>query len=514
MCCQTIVADTAAGIGCGGPCWTGTRTVPVRSGFRGRQTPEYYYRACSARTRAADGGRQSAGSGDRFQTVRNIGVSFGLLLASSCLGAALTGPVLTVRSSTSQFIVRGPTLSQLYTNAPVGDSALVELDPNILAVTCERIKQALLRELTLPDLWRGRIYIEIYSAWSTNQVPVILAKPYLDGWHYQMELPAWIDTTKLVRGLTQVLLLEIANRGAGLRSAEIPLWLSEGLSRQLIESSELDLVLAQPKWNFNHVNVTWQARQAIRRDPLKDARERLQSHAALTFAKLGDTLPDPVPEETWKTFQASAQLFVNQLLQLPGGRATLVELLYEMPYYLNWQSAFLSAYRAWFPRLLDVEKWWAVVLVHFTGQDPTQAWSIPLALQKLDETLHPPALVSTQRKDMPQRAKLSIQQIITDWDYLRQRIALKGVTAQLLVVRFKTPPELLSLVDDYRATIENYLNKRDQVGFARSLPGLPPMRADLLVRDVVRRLNELDEIRALLPAPNGESANTSAKAIK
>ena len=139
------------------------------------------------------------------------------------------------------------------------------------------------------------------------------------------------------------------------------------------------------------------------------------------------------------------------------------------------------------------------MLVHFTGQDPTQAWSIPLALQKLDETLHPPALVSTQRKDMPQRAKLSIQQIITDWDYLRQRIALKGVTAQLLVVRFKTPPELLSLVDDYRATIENYLNKRDQVGFARSLPGLPPMRADLLVRDVVRRLNELDEIRALLP---------------
>ena len=156
----------------------------------------------------------------------------------------------------------------------------------------------------------------------------------------------------------------------------------------------------------------------------------MQSHSALTFAKLGDALPDPVPEETWKTFQACAQLFVSQLLLLPAGRATLVEMLYELPFYLNWQSAFLNAFRAQFPRLLEVEKWWAVVLVHFTGQDPTQAWSVPVALQKLDEILHPPVLVSRERKDMPQRAKLSVQQIISDWHYLRQRITLKGVTSQ------------------------------------------------------------------------------------
>ena len=185
-------------------------------------------------------------------------------------------------------------------------------------------------------------------------------------------------------------------------------------------------------------------------------------------------------------------------------------MLYELPFYLNWQSAFLNAFRAQFPRLLEVEKWWAVVLVHFTGQDPTQAWSVPVALQKLDEILHPPVLVSRERKDMPQRAKLSVQQIISDWHYLRQRITLKGVTSQLLVARFKTPPELLSLADDYRVTIENYLNKRDQVGVSRSLPGLPPMRADLLVRDAVKRLNELDENRASLRTTNAPPVNTLA----
>ena len=329
-----------------------------------------------------------------------------------------------------------------------------------------------------------------------------------------MELPRWIEKPKLVRGLVQVLLLEIANRNAGLRSAEVPLWLSEGLAQHLIQSSPVDLILQPPQWNLNRVNISWQMRQGVRRDPLRDAHERLQSHAALTFARLSDALPDPVPEETWKTFQASAQLFVSQLLLLPAGRATLVEMLYELPYYLNWQSAFLNAYRAHFPRLLDVEKWWAVVLVQFTGQDPTQAWSIPVALEKLNETLHPSVLVSATRKDLPQRARPSIQQIITDWEYLRQRIVLTGVTSQLLVVRFKTPPELTSLVEDYRATIESYVNKRDQAGLARSLPGLPPTRADLLVRDAAKKLNELDQKRASISATNAPPANALARPAK
>src|SRR5439155_802236 len=83
---------------------------------------------------------------------------------------------------------RIPAGAQPSTNSGLDDSPLIELDPNILAVTCERIKQALLRELTLADLWRGRVYVQINSALSSNQAPLVFAMPYLNGWQYQVEL--------------------------------------------------------------------------------------------------------------------------------------------------------------------------------------------------------------------------------------------------------------------------------------------------------------------------------------
>ena len=445
--------------------------------------------------------------------MRTLAILLSSLIASA-VSAALSDSMRTVNSSSGQFVVRGPAVAQLSTDSGFVDSTLIELDPNRLAVTCERIKQALLRELTVADLWRSRVYLEINSAMSTNQAPIIFAKPYLDGWQYQVELARSIEKSKLVSGLVQVLLLEIANRNAGLRSAEIPLWLSEGVAQALAHESEADLVLPRPQRSFNLVNLSWQARQAARRDPLGDARGRLQTHAALSFTKLGDGMPNSAPEETWKTFQASAQLLVSELLRLPRGRPRLVEMLYELPYYLNWQSAFLNAFRGLFPRLLDVEKWWAVTLTHFTGQDPTQAWAMPVALQKLDETLHPPVLVSASRKDMPQRSRMSAQKIINEWDYLRQRIVLKGVTAQLFSVRLKSPPELVALVEEYRASIENYLAKRDQIGMARSLPGLPPLRADFLVVDVVKKLDELDAKRAAVSVTNAPPVSPSGKPAK
>src|SRR5437660_3443156 len=208
----------------------------------------------------------------RYKTVKTIATILSSLMVFSAGAASPTGPVRTVSSSTGQFIVRGPSISPVGTNSQGAEAGLIELSPDILAISGERIKQALLRELTLGDLWRGRISLEISPVLSTNQAPIIVAKPFTDGWQYQMELPRWIETPKLLRGLVQVLLLEIANRNAGLRSAEVPLWLSEGMSQHLIRSSEVDLILSQPQWNFNRVNISWQARQGIRRDPLKEAR--------------------------------------------------------------------------------------------------------------------------------------------------------------------------------------------------------------------------------------------------
>ena len=142
-----------------------------------------------------------------------LAIILGSLTASAALAALPDRGVRTVNSSSGQFVVRGPALTQISTNAAFTDGSLIDLDPNILAVTCERIKQALLRELTMVDLWRGRVYVQINSTLSANQAPIVFAKPYLDGWQYQVELARSIERPKLVSGLVQVLLLEIANRG-------------------------------------------------------------------------------------------------------------------------------------------------------------------------------------------------------------------------------------------------------------------------------------------------------------
>ena len=405
-----------------------------------------------------------------------------------------------VQSSSGQFIVWGAPFTPASSDPSPTDPGLIRLDPNILAVTCERIKSVLLRKLILADVWRGRIFVHIDPAMPTNQAPNIWVKRYLDGWQYQITVPTWIANVKLVRGLIHVLLLEIANRAAGLRAGEIPLWLSEGLSQELIASSELELALPQPQLNINRVSIIRQMREDHMRDPLKRVRERLQTHTAFTFGKLGEPLPDPPPEETWKTFQASAQLFVHELLLLPGGQHAIVRMLHRTPFHLNWQTAFLEAFGERFPRLLNVEKWWAVVLLSHTGHDPDQAWTPPVALEKLDEVLHPPVLVSTDRQDLPQRKRMSLQQLIGEWDYLRQRVVLRTVLGQLPVLRLKTPPELHPLVGEYRATIEDYIERRDKAGMVPSLPGLARQRSESLAGNVIRNLNDLDSKRAGLSA--------------
>ena len=47
----------------------------------------------------------------------------------------------------------------------------------------------------------------------------------------------------MIRAIVQTLLLEVANRQARERSAEIPLWLAEGLTQHLLAAAEADLVL-------------------------------------------------------------------------------------------------------------------------------------------------------------------------------------------------------------------------------------------------------------------------------
>lgn len=421
-----------------------------------------------------------------------------------------------LRSSTGQFVVsapsvlrdgRGPALTA-DTNAPV----LIELEASALLLTCERVKKALLWELGVAaDRWSGTIYVVVNPAIENGRPPFIGAQAFTGGWQYRMELPRQIAPLALLRGIVQVTLMEMANRAAGTRSAEVPLWLSEGFTLHLARTSLIDIVVTPPREVVNRVHVRSVIRDTKRPDPLAQARDRLQSHAAMGVSRLGDITPDDLAGETWLTFQASAQLFVHSLLQLPGGRACLYRTVHQLAAYYNWQSAFLASFSPGFTSMLDVEKWWSVTLFHFAGQDPMNAWSAKVAAGRLEDVLRPPVLVSQGRADLPRRTRVPLQQMIREWDFPRQRPVIQGVTAQLMAMRVKLPPEQAHVADQYRAVLTDYLEDRLRLARARPVVLAPTGAAIRLVEETAQKLARLDQARAAAGQPAAEPAKTEAR---
>ena len=68
--------------------------------------------------------------------------------------------------------------------------------------------------------------------------------------------------------------------------------------------------------------------------------------------------------------------------------------------------------------------------------------------------------------------------------------------AQLRVLQSRISPDLLKLTVDYRRTLEDYWARRSRVGSSPQMKGLVGESLPLLVRDAVRQLNQLDQIRA------------------
>ena len=456
--------------------------------------------APSTVSRGCAGGDVTLGRGHRWLALGPGLLSISQLLALTlCFGLLL--PVVTgqtpaspphaLRSSSGQFVV---SFQEGRRTSPA--AGLTALEPGTLLLTCERVRQALVAELQQADPWQGWIYVVINPALTNNHPPVIGAQLFTQGWQYRMDLPPAIEAQKLVRGLVQVLLMEAANRSLPARSAEIPLWLSEGLTQQLLHSALVDLVIEPPAPGDQRVptrRMTW---QRLRPDPLEPSRTRLRTHAALSFRRMAEIGGDQVAEETWMTFQASAHVFLGYLMQLPQARPALDTLLRQLPYHLNWQTAFFQVFAPVFPRLIDVEKWWSVVLVDFTGLDPMNAWSREVALQKLHDALNPPVLVADSRDRLPRRHRIAVQQILSEWESVGQRLLLQNVVNELLTLRVKMPPELGELSEAYRMAIANYLERRKDLSGARARIGLPDTGSDRLVRTTIQTLNDLDQRRA------------------
>ena len=412
-------------------------------------------------------------------------------------------PVHSFQSHSGQFVVALPRfsappsrLSNLATN-----KALLRLEPTLLTVSCERIKQLLWREIGATTPWQGKIFVVLFPAVTDNDPMTITCEHSPDGWRYRLELPDTIARPRFVRALVQILLLEIANRNANGRVAEIPGWLAEGLTQQLRASSEMEIILPPPSPAAGGIAIATSEINAQKGHPLERAHRELCAHPALSFEQLSWATPDQFAGPNGDLYTASAQLFVEELLQLNDGPACLRAMLAELPRFYNWQLAFLRAFRTHFQRPLDTEKWWALRVVHFTGRELAQTWPQAESWQKLNQAVQAPVQLRTAANDLPLRADVPLQTVVREWDRARQTEVLQDRIRELSLLRQRVAPEVVALADSYRLVLETFLQSRDR----SSLLYLFRRKAALnkASEQAIKDLDSLDTQRlAMRPAPN------------
>jgi len=409
------------------------------------------------------------------------------------------------RSVSGQFIISGRVGSRLAAMPGIATNAdFIRLEPALLAVSAERLKEALGRELN-PDLrgWtpagpvRGRVYLVLHPAQSPDETVTIISRYSPDGWDYQVQLPDVLPRTRFVRALTGVLLLQAANHNSQRGdSAEVPAWLVDGLAQEFLAAEWQQLVLSSPARMVNGQpsRRTLTTTQGL--DSLAAARRALCDHAALTFGQLSWPTEAQLSGADGGVYRASAQLFVDDLLELKEGPAHLRTMLETLPKCYNWQTAFQAAFQDVFPRPLDVEKWWAVSVVNFVAREPGPAWTPGVSRDKLDEILRVPVEMRPASNALPAHVVISFQAVLRNFDRARQAAILQPKLRDLELSQLRMATPFAVLADGYRRALAEYLDPGKRI---RPLPRFgkhPPLvSAQPTVAETLERLDALDAQR-------------------
>ncbi len=411
-----------------------------------------------------------------------------LLVLFTLCGLAADPMILT--SASQQFTVRGKPQRSAFATSAKDDQ--IYINPAVLVVACERIKEAVAKELGWIDPWRGGIFVNVHPLRFDNERPELSAFRTTTGWRYRLEVPDQISRARLIESIVEALLLEFADRAAAQHSVELPPWLAEGLAAHLMAGPLAGLPL-QP----NATNV----RHNPRNDPVAPLRAKLHESVALSVDQLNWPEFDWDDRRAAEAYHHSAHLFVRELLKLAGGPDLISATLAFLPEHLNWQSAFLRGFGAHFPRLLDVEKWWALQLAQLKTHDTKYVWSGPEAQQRLEEILYTPMEVRLDANELPHVTPVALQTVIHDWDFQQQVPLLRNKLVQLSLLRLRLPGELGAISESYRAVLEKYLQGRSKAWFGLTARGA--------LQEAIAQFNALDAQRAKLTAKSVTSAPPS-----
>ena len=378
---------------------------------------------------------------------------------------------VTARSQSGRFVVRGLPFGPPPTGTSGSAVAYLRLDPTLTAVSFERIQHEVCRTLGLDAPSSGLVRINTHPALEDDVRVRLTSMRFNDTWAYQLDLPDLMDRGQFVRVAVQVVLQAAANPTKGEIDAPLPPWLVEGLAEELRATSLTTLAL-EPGSRV--------AQRESDIDPLRQARATLRTQSALKLDQLFLPAVEDLEGESAAIFRACAQVFVHELLRLRDGRKCLAEMVRRLHENLNWQTTFLRAFHVQFPRLVDVDKWYSVNVATFSGRDTISLWPIETTLAQLDEVLGTPVQVRAGANDLPVNTTVSLQRIVTEWDFKRQRPVLLGKLQQMQSLRLRGAPELLGLVDAYLKTLSTCASAR------LSAPA---------ARDAVRQLDTLDAHR-------------------
>jgi len=434
-------------------------------------------------------------------TIRSLLVAGALRLPLLAAGQTLLPDMNSIQSASGQFAVIEPAHSPTVTRfmGAVDGTNFIRLEPAVLSISAERIKEALRRKLGIdPNApWEGKIFLVLHPAQSLSEDVTIVSQPFLGRWDYRVLLPDVLPQTRFLRAMTSVLLLEWADRHATqARAAQIPAWLADGLSEQLSATGSPDVILSAPARLVNGLPVNRTVATKHGLDALADARDVLSNHMALTFEQLSWPDDAQLSEADGGVYRASAQLFVSELLNLKNGPAELRAMLAALPDCYNWQTAFLNAFHEQFLRPLDVEKWWSLQVVSFGSHDAGPRWTPAVSRDKLDEILSVPVAVWTASNSLPGRTEVSLQAVIRNFEPERRSAILEVKLRDLELAQFRMASPLVALTDGYRRAVAGYLGEEKDV---RQPPwSKHPVPKKKTVRETLQRLDQLDAQRRII----------------
>jgi hypothetical protein len=430
-------------------------------------------------------------------------LKFLMIWSAACLVAGqapaqVLGDLVTARSASGQFTARSlnqnpyPIKSAGALPTPMEGAGVfvarqpqaaaagaeVKLVPALLIVSCDRIKNAFPVDLGEAGESGGRIDLFINASRPEDQGSLLTAVRGQDDWRYELELPAQIKPEMLMRAIVAALLLERANRDAGDQSAEIPLWLIEGLSAHL-QAYNLPTFFVQPHIEMVPKKIKLAEQEAVR--------EQLRSNDPLTFQQLSWPDPTNLAAENFPLYSNCAQLFFEELLRFPDGRRCLRGMLQQLAHHLNWQTAFLTAFGAHFAQLRDVEKWWGLACADFCGHDLTPRRAFQESWKKIQDALDVPVEVQFSPDRLATPAEVTLEEVIMEWKLAQVVPVLERCIQNLELLRFQVTPELSPLADAYRLALQKYLRESQNPG-------------PILVykKDAAKQLRLLDEQREKL----------------